>query len=206
MSDESSPEDIRAGFAEACNLARHYSTLRFVMFSVFITIIGALVAVEFDSTRRPVGKPLDLFRVGSFCLVMSFMVSEWRIGQLVKFYQKATYEFGARNGRTSLAVAMPPANAFWFGGSFMGDRLNLFSRKPSLVHSDSTLSSSDDICIRIAGAPSNSAERPWCDARVAYWLVARVDASHFDAVREGVCSNSFARARYFHIGCSTFGK
>jgi len=113
MSDESSPEDIRAGFAEACNLARHYSTLRFVMFSVFITIIGALVAVEFDSTRRPVGKPLDLFRVGSFCLVMSFMVSEWRIGQLVKFYQKATYEFGARNGRTSLAVAMPPATAFW---------------------------------------------------------------------------------------------
>lgn len=114
LGHDKSPEDIRAGFAEACNLARHYSTLRFVMFSVFVTIIGALIAVEFDPGRRPVsGRPLICFRVASLFLVFCFAVSEWRIADLVKFYQKTTYEFGSIHQHPKLFVAKPPKQGAW---------------------------------------------------------------------------------------------
>jgi len=114
MTNDMSSEDIRARFAEACNLARHYSTLRFVMFSVFITIIGALVAVEFDPVRRPAaGVPLFLIRVGSLWLVLCFAVSQWRIGQLVRFYQRTSYDFGHTSKHPELSVAEPPGNPFW---------------------------------------------------------------------------------------------
>jgi hypothetical protein len=114
MSSDANVENARASFTEACNLARHYSTLRFVMFSVFITITGALVTVEFDSGRRPAdGLPLILFRMASLFLVLCFALSEWRIGQLVVFYQTKTYEFGSNCGHSELSVAKPMGNQFW---------------------------------------------------------------------------------------------
>jgi|GEM_PF-1831591 len=114
MSNDTEVENARARFTEVCNLARHYSTLRFVMFSVFITISSALVALEFDSSRRPAnGAPLFVFRLASFLLVASFAVSEFRIGQLVRFYQEKTYSFKDGDGCAGLTVDRPHGHACW---------------------------------------------------------------------------------------------
>jgi hypothetical protein len=76
VADETTADNARASFTELCALARHYSALRFVMFSVFITITSALVVVEFDASKRPAdGRPLLLFRISA---LVSWSVSPFR--------------------------------------------------------------------------------------------------------------------------------
>lgn len=107
-------DDVRESFRELANLARHYSALRFVMFSVFVTITAGLLAVEFDATKRPApGVPVTLFRVAAFALVLGFISMLQRVGNLVNFYQRQTYEFEADSGRKGLGVVEPTDLTRW---------------------------------------------------------------------------------------------
>ena len=86
---------MRTDFEQACETARSYSTLRFVMFTVFITILGALLVIEVDDHYQ-FGPPAMVvtYRLTAIALALLFSRAEWRVSQLIDFYQRrAAFDF-----------------------------------------------------------------------------------------------------------------
>jgi hypothetical protein len=78
-------QDCRLTYQELCSTARHYSNLRFAMFTVFTTILAALVGLELRqyASPPPVAAPPSslvlFFRFAS--LVLAFLGSAQEFGR-----------------------------------------------------------------------------------------------------------------------------
>jgi hypothetical protein len=90
MSDEMSPDDRRASFAEVCQTARHYSQLRFVMMGVFTTVLGGCLSVNLQlGTQGAISLLVVATDLGVLLLADVFIKVESRIASLVVQYQEA---------------------------------------------------------------------------------------------------------------------
>ena len=92
-------QDNRLVFQELCATARHYGGLRFAMFTVSTTILGALLALEL----RPYGSPTPAalpqsfilyFRIVSLVFAFLFLLLQWRVAGLIVFYQEKAEQCG----------------------------------------------------------------------------------------------------------------
>jgi len=86
-------QDCRLTYQELCSTARHYSNLRFAMFTVFSTILAALVGLEVRQYASPpvAAPPSSLvlfFRIASLALAFLFGLAQWRVSDLIVFYQE----------------------------------------------------------------------------------------------------------------------
>jgi len=110
-------QDDRLSFQELCNTARHYSALRFAMFTVFTTILAALVGLElrpYGSPPPAVPPPTSLvlfFRIASLVLATLFGLLQWRVSGLIVFYQEEAAKFAQRPSR--LGLPLQPRHPKW---------------------------------------------------------------------------------------------
>ncbi len=95
--------------SEAAQTARHYGNIRFSMFTVFTTISGALLAFPFlnGGSAFVHASPHNF---AALCLVgaltsVFFGLSEFRISELVIFYQMRADNLGA--------ISLPPKHGCW---------------------------------------------------------------------------------------------
>src|SRR6266853_4028812 len=102
----------RLSLGEICNTARHYSNLRFAMFTVFTTIMGALIGLElrqYGSLPPALAPPRWLvmyFRFASLVLVFLFSLGQWRVSELIVQYQK-------KADSLSEGVPLPTRHELW---------------------------------------------------------------------------------------------
>lgn len=90
-------DEDRVLYEQAQNNARHYSALRFAMFSIYSVISGALLSVDPGKAMKiPSGAGLFAFRVFALALVVTFGLLEWRVATLVAFYQERANELSSR--------------------------------------------------------------------------------------------------------------
>ncbi|WP_081726744.1 hypothetical protein [Methylophilus sp. 5] len=75
--------------------ANHYGNMRFAMFTVFTAIVGALIAFPFSSEHQTLLQNCGsryLYSLVSIIFSVLFGLSQYRISQLVIFYQEAAFE------------------------------------------------------------------------------------------------------------------
>lgn len=88
------------GVADASILARtaaHYGTMRFAMFTVFTAISGTLIAFPFsEGSGAFLQEPLHRSLLSAVGMTLSFFfaMAEYRVSQLVVFYQQAAHVNG----------------------------------------------------------------------------------------------------------------
>jgi hypothetical protein len=90
-------------------MARHYGVLRFAMFTVFVTIIGALIHLPFDKDAAVLVflNPQKWFiGVSGIILSIGFIAAEIRVSRLISFYQEKSF---ADNQQ----IALPEDHAYW---------------------------------------------------------------------------------------------
>jgi hypothetical protein len=110
-------QDDRLSFQELSNTARHYSALRFAMFTVFTTILAALVGLELRQYGSPppvVSPPPSLvlfFRIAALALAFLFGLLQWRVSDLIVFYQEESDKVGERSPR--LKLPLQPGHKKW---------------------------------------------------------------------------------------------
>lgn len=95
--------------SEAAQTARHYGNIRFSMFTVFTTISGALLAFPFLSggsafVHASPNNFAALCLVGAITSIF-FGLSEFRISELVIFYQERADNLGA--------IGLHPKHGYW---------------------------------------------------------------------------------------------
>lgn len=81
--------------SENVEMARHYGNLRFAMYTVFTTIVGALLLLALDKDRGAliVANPLRcLVSLSGIILSIGFILAEIRMSKLIIFYQKVSFE------------------------------------------------------------------------------------------------------------------
>jgi polyferredoxin len=114
---EVSRQDSRVSFQETCNAARHYSALRFATFTVFTTILAALVGLDlrpYVSPAPAVAPPHSLvqsFRVAALALALLFGLLQWRVTDLIVFYQEKANNLAEQ--RSGLQLPVPPGHKIW---------------------------------------------------------------------------------------------
>ena len=112
MNDKEHDENIRLSFEQTCETARHYSNLRFAMFTVFTAILGGLFAVELGVVGPiPDGGIVIGFRIGAIILTTLFALGEWRVAMLVVFYQEEAKRFESKSAGLSLPL---PESHLWY--------------------------------------------------------------------------------------------
>jgi hypothetical protein len=100
------PEDIV--FQQICEMARFYSGLRFVMFTVFTTILAGVFTVEFrlNLHHRREHSWVAAFRTASVVLIIGFGALEVRVAQLIMLYQTQAYEMSSNK--------LVPPSRIWY--------------------------------------------------------------------------------------------
>lgn len=110
-------QDCRLSFQELCNTARHYSALRFAMFTVFTTILAALIGLELRqyASPPPVASPPSslvlFFRIASLALALLFGLAQWRVSDLIVFYQEESDR--SKDQRPQLKLPLPTGHKVW---------------------------------------------------------------------------------------------
>ncbi|NUZ07776.1 hypothetical protein HQN59_18595 [Schlegelella sp. ID0723] len=90
-------DDARPACKDSTEVARHYGNMRFAMFTVFSAVTGGLLAFPFSAAGSAFlwapGSARHQFLLGAAGLVLAvlFTAAEWRISQLVAFYQEAAF-------------------------------------------------------------------------------------------------------------------
>ena len=85
-------------YSEACASLRHYSSLRFVQFSVFFALVAGLITISFDM-GSPVNTKLFLpVRIAALFLTIIFWTLEERWSQLAEYYTKRASELEKQMG------------------------------------------------------------------------------------------------------------
>lgn len=88
--------------------ATHYGNMRFAMFTVFTAIVGTLIAFPFSLGHQTIiqtsgSRHLLSFAGITFSILFGF--SQYRISQLVIFYQEVAFKSGA--------LKKPGGHDFW---------------------------------------------------------------------------------------------
>ena len=81
----------KSEYSEVNNYLRHYSSLRFVMFSVFFAVMAGIISVALGIVGV---KPLTATviwttRVGGLMTTIVFSIYEFRLERLIRYYQRA---------------------------------------------------------------------------------------------------------------------
>jgi len=112
MNHKQPDENSRLSFEQTCEMARYYGNLRFAMFTVFTAILGGLVAVELGEVGPlPDGPKVFWFRLASVVLTSLFTLAEWRVADLVVFYQEEAARFAGQF--EVLRLPLPPRHFTW---------------------------------------------------------------------------------------------
>ena len=87
-------DGTKSEYAEVNHYLRHYSSLRFVMFSVFFAVMAGIMSVALGIVGV---KPLTAsvvwtIRVGGLMTTIVFSMYEFRLERLIRYYQKAGRE------------------------------------------------------------------------------------------------------------------
>lgn len=89
---------------QLCETARHYGNLRFVMFSVFTTLNGAVILFGFSKdTCLPHDYLVWILRAVGVSLALCFLAGDYRLATLTHFYQKQSAKW----------VPLPPSSSWW---------------------------------------------------------------------------------------------
>lgn len=59
-------ESLRHEYSEACNYYRHYSSLRFAIYTVYFAVLGGLIAIAFGLLETRAPNPIDVSRWAKF--------------------------------------------------------------------------------------------------------------------------------------------
>ncbi len=86
---------LEKNHAQVGEMARHYSNLRFAMFTIYVTILGVMIKFALDSKEVTGSRFLSfLVAVAGIFLAGYFLQAERRVSTLVTFYQNKSEELG----------------------------------------------------------------------------------------------------------------
>lgn len=109
MSDYlTSPEHLRYEYLDVVENIRHYSNMRFVIFSVFFAVMGAVLVVVFSGQTS---SNVSLYaKVGGLLLTIVFWIYEERASEMFHHYRKVGIELESKLGYKQ--ISSTPAARF----------------------------------------------------------------------------------------------
>lgn len=88
MSEQERPiESLKHEYEDVTQNIRHYSNLRFVIFSVFFAVMGGIVVLAFSDSGVTQNTP-EYAKVGGLLITLSFWAYEERAGQIFSHFRK----------------------------------------------------------------------------------------------------------------------
>jgi membrane associated rhomboid family serine protease len=110
-----SEESLRHEYTEAVQTVRHYSNLRFAIFTIFFAVIGGVGYVAFAKAQFDAHASL-VARIAGFAVVAVFWVYEERAGRLFDHHRQVAVNLERALGYTQFvtwpaATGFPPAAA-----------------------------------------------------------------------------------------------
>ncbi|MBM3357790.1 MAG: hypothetical protein FJY54_08690 [Betaproteobacteria bacterium] len=84
---ERSREDLRHEYSEVVQNVRHYSNLRFAIFTIFFAVMGGVGFVAFGQGQFAADAAL-VGRIAGFAVIAVFWLYEERAGQVFEHYRK----------------------------------------------------------------------------------------------------------------------
>src|SRR6185295_8095891 len=94
-------EALRCEYVEVNNYLRHYSSLRFVIFSVYFAVMAAVVAVAFGAVQLKTNSLAWIvfsMRFLGLLTTAAFLVYELRLEGLIRYYQACGKTLDGRLG------------------------------------------------------------------------------------------------------------
>lgn len=89
--EERSFENVRYEYEDVCENIRHYSNLRFAVFSVFSVVIGGMIAMAFSSGQF-IANGSILAKVGGLLITLVFWNFEERVTDFLIYFQSRARE------------------------------------------------------------------------------------------------------------------
>ena len=107
-------------YHEACQLFRHYATIRFAILTAFIAITGGLLVFAFPSEAASPRAGFRFYFASASGIVIAvlFGIYEIRNDQLMRFFAKKMHDIAAHLDVSAEAKQRPPVIPFFteFGG------------------------------------------------------------------------------------------
>lgn len=103
-------ESLRHEYTEACSYHRHYSALRFVVFTVYFAVTGGIATVAFGLTEIQ-ADDLDLFlwaRIAGCVITVAFFLFEFLCEKYASYYADTIRELAAELGYKRAGRPRPP--------------------------------------------------------------------------------------------------
>lgn len=103
---ERSIESLKHEYADVTENIRHYSNLRFVIFSVFFAVMGGITLLAFsDSGVTPLATRFA--KVGGLLVTLIFWVYEERASQMFSHFSKVGIELESKLGYRQISTRPP---------------------------------------------------------------------------------------------------
>jgi hypothetical protein len=121
-------EELRHQYTEVCHFLRHYSSLRFVMFSVYFAVIAGVASLAFKiiEVKTPNADTINLLtRCAGLLTTIVFLLYEFRLGRLIRHYQKIAIELEKPLGYIQM-TSRPKSSLTFFATRFLYIILMLF--------------------------------------------------------------------------------
>jgi hypothetical protein len=100
------PESRRHEYSEACNYHRHYSALRFVVFTVYFAVVGGIATVAFGIVASNEHN-LDMIlwaRAGGVLVTMVFFFIEFLCERNMSYFGRAVVKLEEGLGYTQMTA------------------------------------------------------------------------------------------------------
>jgi hypothetical protein len=101
-------ESLKNEYSEANQNFRHFSSLRFAVFSVFFAIEAGLANAAFNADGTFTSDAINYAKVGAILITLVFWSYQERIAQLITHFMKITAELEKKLNYTQVS-SRPPA-------------------------------------------------------------------------------------------------
>ena len=97
-------EGARHEYTEVNTYLRHYSSLRFVMFSVFFAVMAGIISVALGVVGVRASSPniILTIKLGGWLTTIVFSMYEFRLQRLIRHYQKSAENLEKRLGYSQM--------------------------------------------------------------------------------------------------------
>jgi hypothetical protein len=98
-------EGLKHEYTEANSYLRHYSSLRFVMFSVYFAVMAGVISLAFGIVNLETSSPYIirlLIRMGGLLTTFVFSMYEYRLEYLIRHYQTLAKELEEKLGYSQM--------------------------------------------------------------------------------------------------------